>query len=732
MASHGYAPRTDVPCPATPLARLPRYDFPWGLNTQEASYINNRSSKIIPQAWNEWVGDGSGIGYNIASFRDVLPTVGIALGGVGYRGALYDAGVLSALDARNSSAVAAGTGGLLQVSSYISSTSGGAWLTGSLLFNNWPTITDLVYGNGRDTNGWMLDVPITVPDGFNVFSAKNQIFYDRLLKVAGSKNFYSSLTDVWGLMVGYHFLNQSGRETFFSADLEFGAGQLWSDIPSIPVYQQYQVPYPIVVANSPDLLTFEITPHEFGSWDLNISSLTNLEYSGTTPRLKQSDCVTGLDQASFILGTSSNFFNQYLDVRRNMMKGFSQVDASGLLYISSRFDRNTSEGATDAANWPNPFYMTVPATRWSGTSLPTLGLVDGTSNLESIPMGQLLLSSRNLDVIIAADASSDDPIHQWPNGTSVFYTAQRVSKSSSSVYHKGFPPIPANQGEFVSMGLNLRPTFFGCSLDGSKPPSHVLIIYLPNSPPLNGDDPVTNTDIFKASYSLGHAHLFLDQVHSNAISGFTPNSTSSDQYFGKCLQCALIDSARFKTASIVPRSDICSKCFLQYCYDPANPPSKSWVLDRKLTYVDPDGPSPSLSRRDVMIATPSAVGFALAIGLGFLFVAPLLAIRACTMLIFLALDCTDIEIGRFLWRMLRMPSTWVSYHPTSINMTRSCHRLRMEIHTLSMKPPCCPHPNHCLDSLLKPCLTRVRRCSYRNTKNPIPFMSMTLGDLGGY
>ena len=57
-------------------------------------------------------------------FSGVYPTIGIALSGGGYRAAQYGAGTLMGLDNRNKSAVSAGTGGLLQVSSYMAGLSG--------------------------------------------------------------------------------------------------------------------------------------------------------------------------------------------------------------------------------------------------------------------------------------------------------------------------------------------------------------------------------------------------------------------------------------------------------------------------------------------------------------------------------------------------------------------------------------------------------------------------------
>lgn len=58
---------------------------------------------------------------------------------------------------------------------------GGSWLTGSLYMNDFPTIKDLVHGNGGNASGWLLDLALATPDGDNVFSIQNQYWYGSLL-----------------------------------------------------------------------------------------------------------------------------------------------------------------------------------------------------------------------------------------------------------------------------------------------------------------------------------------------------------------------------------------------------------------------------------------------------------------------------------------------------------------------------------------------------------------------
>lgn len=122
-----YAPLVNQPCPNVTTNPLLRVFEPnsQSLHPREEEYVNTRLATVIPKEWENWIGDGSAIGYNLSSFNSTgFPKIGIAISGGGYRAAQYGAGVLSGLDARNESAKAAGTGGLLQVASYLGGLSG--------------------------------------------------------------------------------------------------------------------------------------------------------------------------------------------------------------------------------------------------------------------------------------------------------------------------------------------------------------------------------------------------------------------------------------------------------------------------------------------------------------------------------------------------------------------------------------------------------------------------------
>jgi lysophospholipase len=102
----------------------------------------------------------------------------------------------------------------------------------------------------------------------------------------------------------------------------------------------------------------------------------------------------------------------------------------------------------------------------------------------------------------------------------------------------------------------------------------------------------------------------------NTIGGFVPGSLGADPNWSKCLKCAAVDRARLRITPALARSDICAQCFMQYCFDPAHPPSKNELVGRKLQYQNPDPQRSTntgivLARRKKMIigAIMSTLGF---------------------------------------------------------------------------------------------------------------------------
>ncbi|KAH7108228.1 lysophospholipase catalytic domain-containing protein [Auriculariales sp. MPI-PUGE-AT-0066] len=602
-----YVPKANQPCPpATDLLRSSPIGPAQTLHPNETSYIHDRES-VTDDAWKAWLGDGSGIGYDMTKFNKTFPRVGIAVSGGGFRAAQYGAGVISALDARNETAKNAGTGGLLQVSSYISALSGGSWYLTSLIFNGFPTSYDLVLGNadsGGQLHGWLLDFDLFIPGGGNIFDKENQWLYGEVLDEVYKKadaHFDTSITDPWSRMLAYHFLNGTTRENFFTNDTQHGAGILWSNLPNTDAFSTKQLPFPLVVAasrfagsgynktNTPLLWPmYEFGPFEFGSWDPDISAFTDVSIIGSylnqgEPR-NSTSCVTGFDQAAFIMGTSSSLFNSILDEGNKRIKGFAPNDEAAMVEVFRRLTSRVQTQQNDVAVYPNPF-LGHQIRQFKDGSSDHLELIDGGSNKENIPLGPLLVDAREIDTIFAIDGTNDDP-NRWPFGDSLFASRNRT-RDFLDATHQPMPPLPAELGDFVKYGLNQRPTFFGCDPQANIP-DFPLLVWLPNSPPVDGSAPLTNVDTFNLRYTLKHSQLFLDNAQSNTIAGFVPGKTGADPNFPKCLQCAAIDRGRWQGNTTIPRSDFCTTCFKQYCFDPNNPPPTGQIVGRNYKFKDPD------------------------------------------------------------------------------------------------------------------------------------------------
>ena len=204
-----YAPTVSATCPETSTLVRTFTAQTQALNMSETEYIASREFNVISNAWSSWLGNASDIGYSLDNLQGKFPRIGIAIGGEGYRTAQYGAGVLLGLDWRNNTAREQGTGGLLQVASYLSASSGkcsieltlavrfddvttgilgGSWLLGSLLMNDWPLLQELVYGNGGGLSSWMLDLDLIVPSSPSVKDSNNELYWSSILASVESKS----------------------------------------------------------------------------------------------------------------------------------------------------------------------------------------------------------------------------------------------------------------------------------------------------------------------------------------------------------------------------------------------------------------------------------------------------------------------------------------------------------------------------------------------------------------
>ncbi|KZT29204.1 lysophospholipase [Neolentinus lepideus HHB14362 ss-1] len=547
-----YTP-TSGPCPANfSLYRLTSPNQ--ALSPDEASYVSSRNSAILPSAWASYLANVPGAplpGYVTA----VHPALGVAVSGGGWRAAIFGAGALNALDGRNASAAAAGTGGLLQAATYLAGLSGGAWLVTSLVQADFPTIQELVYGVGQ-FGGWLPQYSLALPSGdlFVDVAYLAGLFADVQGKYGAG--FPVTAADIWARILARHFLNGTSGENFFDTTVPHGAGLTLSGVAQTDTFKAFAEPFPIVIADSRSdagnqsnvnvaggasiPLTnpiYEFNPYEMGSYDPMLAAFAPAKYLGTR---NTSVCVTGFDQLGFVQATSSNIFSSY-----NTTNLTSLLDA----LVSTVGPSGVEPGIElDAAVYPNPFYGLAPGT-YIDSNQTYLSLVDGGFDTESIPLQPLLVKARGVEVILAIDATAD--VDGFAAGSPLIVSQNRTKFFPSSY---SFPPVPNSVDDFISENLTTHPTFFGCNSSAPTP----LIIYLPNGAPPPGQPALTNTSSNQIQYSASEVQAMLDQTFEIAT------AAGVDNEWPACLACAVADRARERLGAV--RGGVCASCMARYCW----------------------------------------------------------------------------------------------------------------------------------------------------------------------
>lgn len=488
-------------------------------------------------------------------------TIGLAFSGGGYRAMLAGAGELLALDDRYSELSLSGLGGLLQSSTYITGLSGGSWMVGSLALNDWMSVEQAM---DADSGIWDLDDLIFNPSGINVINTVK--YYNALREALNAKEdsgFETSITDVWGRALSYQFFNP---ETTYNG----GENLTWSGIRGLASFENYSMPFPIVVANgrNPGTLiinenstVFEFTPYELGLWDPSLNSFIDINYLGTSldnGKPNASQCVTNFDNAGFVMGTSSSLFNQAL-VRVSSSTDLNWAVKLVLKMILQPFSDNNVDIAVYE---PNPFYNSEYAELDHIVSDSSLNLVDGGEDMQNVPFYPLIQNLRDVDVIFAYDNSADK--NQWPNGTAIVYTFGR--QFSHQGHGTPFPYVPP-VSEFVSSGLNTRPTFFGCDArnlsdlvdyhENTVNETDIpLVVYIPNSE----YSYEANTSTYKMSYDRSELRLMIQ----NGFEVSSRGNYSDDSEWPTCVGCAIIRRQQERWGE--EQSDECKKCFEEYCW----------------------------------------------------------------------------------------------------------------------------------------------------------------------
>lgn len=289
--SGGYAPGNSS-CPSTPLVRNAD-----DISDSEKAFVTKRHV-ATDKALTDFLNRAAMVDFDVGAFmQSYSPTIGIAFSGGGYRALLSGAGEFAAFDSRTPGSTAPGhLGGLVQSATYIAGLSGGSWLLGSIVINNFTTVQKL---QSSDTV-WDFTNNILAPEGELHIVDTTRYYNDLHDEVTAKEDagFDVSLTDYWSRALSRQFVNYT----------DGGPGITYSSIAKSDDFVSGNMPFPIIVADgrnpgelviSSNATVFEFNPFEFGSFDPTLFAFTPIEYLGTNmtngvPN-NQGVCIRGFD-----------------------------------------------------------------------------------------------------------------------------------------------------------------------------------------------------------------------------------------------------------------------------------------------------------------------------------------------------------------------------------------------------------------------------------------------------
>ncbi|KAJ7063694.1 lysophospholipase catalytic domain-containing protein [Mycena amicta] len=582
-----YTPQT-VACPANfTLVREAT-----ALNPQEHAYLHSRHTdpKALPRAFSTFMKNLASTRQEVpctveeifSGKRGASPSYGLAFSGGAFRAALFEAGAVTAFDARNKTSSAAGFGGILQGASYMAGLSGGGWFVTAFAQANMPTVPELVFGSSSSSSsddtygGFNIAFDVLTPFGSN--NTLNQAFVGGLIlettgKAKSPAGGHVGLPDGFGISLARHFANGTNAANLLDfQDATHGAGQLFSGIAKVPAFQSHQLPFPIIAStllsnqgNASNIFSNKIVPlsntkfeyniFEFGSYDPNLAAFIPLQNLGT---VSKTACVTGFDQIAFVLGSTGDVFPAV-----NASAPFAPNDPSVLEFEATvaAFQQIVPQQNVrlDAALIPNAF---KGRHGFSETNEDLLSLGDGGIDGANLPLQPLLVKARGVQTIIAIDVSGDTE-DNFADGSALIAESKRAALFPGAYK---FPTIPSTVDEFVAQNLTTRPTFFGCD-EGAE--SNVpLIVYIPNGGAPLGQPAITNASTSQLSFQdLGLVQSIIDQAGQTVMRGRPQKGQTRDKTFPVCVACALAEGERVRLR--LKRDGECDACFERYCYKPA-------------------------------------------------------------------------------------------------------------------------------------------------------------------
>lgn len=406
----------------------------------------------------------------------------------------------------------------------------------SLAGNNYPTITYL-----KETLWKQAFQDSLLDPAFLLAAGAYGEIVTSILKKDGA-GFDTTLTDAWGRLLSYQLLKgpYGGVDTTLSS------------VAGLSNFTSHAVPFPVISSlgtkvwlgqctPGPNATQYEFSPYEFGSWDKDVSAFTQTKYLGTTLKggKPTSGCTTNYDNLGYVLGTSSNLFNEICTPPPaiNSTDDLSET----LTALLSKIHQVTTSDLY--ATYRNPFYEYISSTSTPNvannvSAQEVLALVDGGEALQNNPIFPFLQPSRNISVILVNDNSADTS-NNFPNGSEILTTYVQ-SKNAGLTRMPVIPSVDI----FISKGLNTRATFFGCG-DASK----VTIVYLPN-----------RQYSFNSGVSTGQLAYPKAETDAMIANGVVIATQGGDSEWGTCLGCAMM----MKTGQALPSA--CTACFAKYCY----------------------------------------------------------------------------------------------------------------------------------------------------------------------
>lgn len=515
-----------------------------------------------------------------------VPKIGIAVAGGGYVAMFAGAGMVAAMDDRTVGAKEHGLGGILQASSYLSGLSGGSWMVGTLALNNWTSVQSIIDNTPKKNSIWDITHSIVAPGGIHILQTTARFF--NLFRMAAQKRFRGfdiTVTDIWGPALAYNFMPSLPNG---------GSGTLWTDISNYDPFVNAEMPLPIILAEARNVgetkidtssTIIEINPWELGSWDRSLNAFFDLRYIGTKVSngkpLPNRVCYTGLDQASFLMGASSNVFNQHM---------------TGLVWqIFTRFVSIFTGGLeNDVAVLVNPFkdsQYTAPDYKQKLSSNSILALSDGGSDLEGIPLNPLIQKKRELDAIFALDLWGYTDSLPSGGTIGITYNRQFTSQGNNTV----LPQVP-DEATFGKEGLNQRPVFFGCYPEDLTEYDQVppVIIYIPNRdlsyPPQN---------ILKLAYTPTERIKAI----RNGFESATANNLTQYKDFNACVGCAVMKRKQEKLGLRLPSE--CETCFKELCWRPPSASSPKALASPVVSPVMSQIPNSNIESVKSLVSVPS-------------------------------------------------------------------------------------------------------------------------------